>query len=60
MFYLALFENVQDFFIKGGVFMAVLLTVSSVAVTPDGQRLLLGRYVLDMASGRELLTLTPP
>src|SRR6516162_3103733 len=33
MHYLALFENVQDFFLKGGVFMAFLLAISFVAVT---------------------------
>jgi biopolymer transport protein ExbB len=33
MFQLALFENTQDFFVKGGVFMAVLLVCSFVAFT---------------------------
>ena len=33
MHYLALFENVGDFFLKGGIFMAVLLAISFVAVT---------------------------
>lgn len=33
MFHLALFENTLDFFIKGGVFMAVLLVCSFVALT---------------------------
>src|ERR1700722_8325912 len=33
MFQLALFENTQDFFIKGGVFMGVLLVCSFVAFT---------------------------
>ena len=33
MIYLALFENVEDFFLKGGVFMGVLLAISFVAVT---------------------------
>jgi biopolymer transport protein ExbB len=33
MFHLALFENVQDFFLKGGVFMGFLLAISFVAVT---------------------------
>src|SRR6266478_4283737 len=33
MFYLALFENVGDFFLKGGVFMALLLAISFLAVT---------------------------
>lgn len=33
MFQLALFENTLDFFVKGGVFMAVLLLCSFVAVT---------------------------
>jgi hypothetical protein len=33
MFHLALFENTLDFFVKGGVFMAVLLLCSFVALT---------------------------
>src|ERR1700675_581894 len=33
MFQLALFENTLDFFVKGGVFMAVLLVCSFVALT---------------------------
>src|SRR6202035_1538313 len=33
MFYLALFDNTLDFFVKGGVFMAVLLLCSFVALT---------------------------
>jgi biopolymer transport protein ExbB len=33
MFHLALFENALDFFVKGGVFMAVLLLCSFVALT---------------------------
>jgi len=33
MFQLALFENATDFFVKGGVFMAVLLVCSFVALT---------------------------
>jgi len=33
MFHLALFENVLDFFIKGGIFMALLLLCSFVALT---------------------------
>jgi len=33
MFHLALFENTLDFFVKGGVFMALLLVCSFVALT---------------------------
>jgi biopolymer transport protein ExbB len=33
MFHLALFENTLDFFVKGGIFMAVLLLCSLVALT---------------------------
>ena len=33
MFHLALFENVPDFFLKGGIFMALLLVCSFVALT---------------------------
>jgi biopolymer transport protein ExbB len=33
MFHLALFENTLDFFVKGGIFMAVLLLCSFVALT---------------------------
>ena len=33
MLHLALFENTLDFFVKGGVFMAVLLLCSFVALT---------------------------
>src|ERR1700757_191246 len=33
MFHLALFENTLDFFVKGGVFMALLLACSFVALT---------------------------
>jgi len=61
MFYLALFENVQDFFIKGGVFMAVLLTVSSVAVTVILLRLvaLRRRAVIPVLIEKEINKLRP-
>ena len=33
MFHLALFENPLDFFVKGGIFMALLLACSFIALT---------------------------
>jgi len=61
MFYLALFENVQDFFIKGGVFMAVLLTISFVAVTVILLRLvaLRRRAVIPILIEKEINKLRP-
>jgi len=61
MFYLALFENVQDFFIKGGVFMAVLLTISFVAVTVILLRLvaLRRRVVIPVLIEKEINKLRP-
>jgi biopolymer transport protein ExbB len=61
MFYLALFENVQDFFIKGGVFMAFLLAISFVAVTVMLLRLiaLRRRAVIPVLIEKEIYKLKP-
>jgi biopolymer transport protein ExbB len=61
MFYLALFENVQDFFIKGGVFMAFLLAISFVAVTVILLRLiaLRRRAVIPVLIEKEIYKLKP-
>src|ERR1700746_1361544 len=61
MLYLALFENVQDFFIKGGVFMGVLLTISFVAVTVILLRLfaLRRRAVIPVLIEKEINKLKP-
>jgi biopolymer transport protein ExbB len=61
MFYLALFENVQDFFIKGGVFMAVLLAISFIAVTVILLRLvaLRRRVVIPVLIEKEINKLRP-
>ncbi len=57
MHYLALFENVGDFFLKGGVFMALLLLTSFVAVTVILLRLvaLRRRAVIPVLSKRRLI-----
>ena len=61
MHYLALFENVQDFFLKGGVFMAILLTISFVAVTVILLRLfaLRRRAIIPVRIEREINKLKP-
>ena len=61
MYYLALFENVQDFFLKGGVFMAFLLTISFVAVTVILLRLfaLRRRAIIPVRIEREINRLKP-
>jgi biopolymer transport protein ExbB len=61
MFYLALFENVQDFFLKGGVFMAFLLAISFVAVTVILLRLiaLRRRAVIPVLIEKEINKLKP-
>jgi biopolymer transport protein ExbB len=61
MHYLALFENAQDFFIKGGVFMALLLLISFVAVTVILLRLfaLRRRAVIPVLIEKEINKLKP-
>src|SRR5262252_3755020 len=61
MYYLALFENVQDFFLKGGVFMAILLAISFVAVTVILLRLvaLRRRAVIPVLIEKEINKLRP-
>jgi biopolymer transport protein ExbB len=61
MHYLALFENVQDFSLKGGVFMAILLTISFVAVTVILLRLfaLRRRAIIPVRIEREINKLKP-
>jgi biopolymer transport protein ExbB len=61
MFHLALFENAQDFFLKGGVFMGFLLAISFVAVTVILLRLfaLRRRAVIPFLIEREIDRLKP-
>src|ERR1700746_956813 len=61
MFHLALFENVQDFFLKGGVFMGFLLAISFGAVTVILLRLfaLRRRAVIPFLIEREIDRLKP-
>jgi biopolymer transport protein ExbB len=61
MFQLALFENAQDFFLKGGVFMGFLLAISFVAVTVILLRLfaLRRRAVIPFLIEREIDRLKP-
>src|SRR5215470_2921344 len=61
MYYLALFENVQDFFLKGGIFMAFLLATSFVAVTVILLRLvaLRRRAVIPVLIEKEINKLKP-
>jgi biopolymer transport protein ExbB len=61
MFYLALFENAQDFFLKGGVFMGFLLAISFIAVTVILLRLfaLRRRAVIPFLIEKEINRLKP-
>jgi biopolymer transport protein ExbB len=61
MLYLALFENVEEFFVKGGVFMALLLAISFVAVTVILLRLvaLRRRAVIPVLIEKEINKLKP-